>query len=396
MRVREEDVVNEEMYEEEDDDLPMQYRRLTAHLQTQNADFDRRLAAYLTNHVAMRTALGNAVTDQWQQGQQFMNPAQFMQPQMQQQGMQQQNMPNQGANPMLPPQMMHRNSTSHRQSPYPTPGSGKSNWNARSGSVASQQDFSNHQRQGSQPSQTSPVGERRTSMPVGNAVPQTPQPQSGVQSSSPQHVSPALSRNSSSSNLPTQAGLARQSPQQTLSRTPAFPSPFNTASQYSQDMNQSHPLSMQLPMESQQLLGGSPAFNNTWDAMMMPNQFATRPTQPFYSYNPNGRRKGSGSQSSSHASPTNDSPQEFKGMNQTLAPAALDTNSNTPQNTEQSYALHMFSNNYDTDLFNSSFSMDPFKMPSGTNSGELTPLGTDGGVENWGDMINFFPDQSLA
>ncbi|OQN95103.1 hypothetical protein B0A48_18887, partial [Cryoendolithus antarcticus] len=40
LRVTEADVINEEMYEEEDDDLPMQYRRLTAHLQTQNADFD--------------------------------------------------------------------------------------------------------------------------------------------------------------------------------------------------------------------------------------------------------------------------------------------------------------------------------------------------------------------
>lgn len=48
------------MYEEEDDDLPMQYRRLTAHLHTSNAEFDRRLAAYLTNHVAMRAALGQA------------------------------------------------------------------------------------------------------------------------------------------------------------------------------------------------------------------------------------------------------------------------------------------------------------------------------------------------
>src|SRR3954452_1458488 len=63
LRVTEQDVINEEMYEEEDDDLPMQYRRLTAHLQTTNVDFDRRLAAYLTNHVAMRTALGNVVTD---------------------------------------------------------------------------------------------------------------------------------------------------------------------------------------------------------------------------------------------------------------------------------------------------------------------------------------------
>src|ERR1700742_3738207 len=57
LRVTEQDVINEEMYEEEDDDLPLQYRRLTAHLQTNSADFNRRLAAYLTNQVAMRSAM---------------------------------------------------------------------------------------------------------------------------------------------------------------------------------------------------------------------------------------------------------------------------------------------------------------------------------------------------
>src|ERR1019366_8143854 len=40
LRVTEEDVRNEEMYEEEDDDLPLQYRHLTAHLRTGNPDFN--------------------------------------------------------------------------------------------------------------------------------------------------------------------------------------------------------------------------------------------------------------------------------------------------------------------------------------------------------------------
>jgi hypothetical protein len=68
-------VVNEEMYEEEDDDLPMQYRRLTAHLQTGSADFNRRLSAYLTNHVAMRSALDQAITNSY--AQQYPNAPQF-------------------------------------------------------------------------------------------------------------------------------------------------------------------------------------------------------------------------------------------------------------------------------------------------------------------------------
>ncbi|KAH0541274.1 hypothetical protein GP486_008723, partial [Trichoglossum hirsutum] len=63
------------MYEEEDDDLPHQYRRLTAGLQTGSADFNRRLAAYLTNQVAMRSALDQAITNSFAQA--YPNAPQF-------------------------------------------------------------------------------------------------------------------------------------------------------------------------------------------------------------------------------------------------------------------------------------------------------------------------------
>ncbi|KAH0542360.1 hypothetical protein FGG08_003205 [Glutinoglossum americanum] len=76
LRVTEQDVINEEMYEEEDDDLPHQYRRLTAGLQTGSSDFNRKLAAYLTNHVAMRSALDQAVTTSYAQS--FPNAPQFV------------------------------------------------------------------------------------------------------------------------------------------------------------------------------------------------------------------------------------------------------------------------------------------------------------------------------
>lgn len=55
------------MYEEEDDDLPLQYRRLTAHLQTNSSDFNRRLSAYLTSHQAMRNALSQALSNSYAQ-----------------------------------------------------------------------------------------------------------------------------------------------------------------------------------------------------------------------------------------------------------------------------------------------------------------------------------------
>lgn len=46
------------MYEEIND-LPTEYRRLNAHLQTQSADFDRRLLAYLSCQIATRQAVSN-------------------------------------------------------------------------------------------------------------------------------------------------------------------------------------------------------------------------------------------------------------------------------------------------------------------------------------------------
>ena len=78
------------MYEEEDDDLPLQYRRLTAHLQTGSADFNRRLAAHLTNQVAMRCVMEQMSQSPY--GQYSGDPSQgeqgmFQTPVMPQQGM---------------------------------------------------------------------------------------------------------------------------------------------------------------------------------------------------------------------------------------------------------------------------------------------------------------------
>jgi hypothetical protein len=106
--VTEQDVINEEMYEEEEDDLPSQYRRLTAHLQRGSVDFNRRLAAYLTNQVAMRSAMEQMVNNSYDN--QYSNCAQFAQ----------------SPTSMYPPQMnprpnMGSPTTSHRQSPYPSP-----------------------------------------------------------------------------------------------------------------------------------------------------------------------------------------------------------------------------------------------------------------------------------
>lgn len=55
--------------------MPAQYKRLTAHLQTGSADFNKRLSNYLANHVAMRSALDQAITASY--AQQYPNAPQF-------------------------------------------------------------------------------------------------------------------------------------------------------------------------------------------------------------------------------------------------------------------------------------------------------------------------------
>lgn len=55
LKVTEEIVVKEEMYEEEEDDLPRQYKYLTAHLQTNSPAMNNRVNAYITTQAAMAT-----------------------------------------------------------------------------------------------------------------------------------------------------------------------------------------------------------------------------------------------------------------------------------------------------------------------------------------------------
>ncbi|KAK7747829.1 hypothetical protein SLS62_008865 [Diatrype stigma] len=55
LKVSEEIVLKEEMYEEEEDDLPRQYKYLTAHLQTNSPDMNSRVNAYITTQAAMAT-----------------------------------------------------------------------------------------------------------------------------------------------------------------------------------------------------------------------------------------------------------------------------------------------------------------------------------------------------
>lgn len=391
------------MYEEEDDDLPMQYRRLTAHLQTTNADFDRRLAAYLTNHVAMRTALGQAVSDTWAQQQpQYPNAPQFAN-QMQQYP--QSAFPN----PMMPPQTMpQRSPTNYRQSPYPMPNQQQGyhlNIHGRSTS---------HDLHGySSYPMTSPVeplrqDDRRMSLPAQPAHPPTPQAQNPV-AMTPQSMvspvtqaSPTISRTSSSSNIANlkyeaakqgffnkprnsasppaqpqqQPTPAPQQPQGQVKSSPG-PSPFAFDPSLA-NFNYNNPFSTSLPAESQQLLGSALDPNDPLTSMLMQGGGPSMP-QPYH-YNPNGGKPKNASQ-------------PFDGMNQTLAPGMLDTPFlgdtsfyNTPPSAITDGVISPWTPaGFGFGFDPSCFSNDPLK-PSLTrqNSGTMTP-GADG---EWQSLIN--------
>jgi len=394
LRVTEQDVINEEMYEEEDDDLPMQYRRLTAHLQTQNADFDRRLAAYLTNHVAMRSALGQAVSDAWQNNQ-FNNIGQFMNPaMMQQQPSYQQGFPQQSPQ-MPPPQSLNRSPTNYRQSPYPLPNAQnfqmKQPPHGRSISTASPAEFHKHQQPGS--AHASPVDsvkpeDRRMSMPQ----PQTPISQNGAQQSGRNSPAAGISRNGSSTNLVAQHQL---SPQQQPTPPQQFqPQPSRQGSQASfagfpQGQNMLDPLTTTLPMESQQLLAGAPLdLSDPMGSMFMPQQSQTgyQPPKPMYSYNPNGKPKSSSSPTSHGALPQMPMP-VMGGVNQTLAPSMIDTGANfntSPVSMTNDSAFSPFTPAGMGFGFNDTFTMDPFKDAySQQPSGQMTPGETD-----WNLLVN--------
>ncbi|KAK3677415.1 hypothetical protein LTR78_002953 [Recurvomyces mirabilis] len=401
LRVTEQDVINEEMYEEEDDDLPMQYRRLTAHLQTQNVDFNRRLQAYLVNQVAMRQAVGNATVDTMQMGNQGCNPqAQFMNPgfmQMQQQaGMQ---------GSMMPPQMYTQTPQSYRQHPYQMPRTTQNmrhNYHEHSASISTpapqSQQVPQYQQQHSQSSQNSPVDARqhfdyrRMSLPVKtNNMPRTPVSQQGVVSS-PGHISPAVSRTGSSANLASSHSVKSEHPSPQQVPTPPQAqqsrpelahyqsqqtSPFSAGFEQ-QMMGGVNPLSMQLPMNAQQQLFDAPC------EVTMPQMFSQY-TQPGYSYNPNGKPKA---QQMSQAS----------DLSQTLTMPSLDTSfmpfsqSMTSPQTAFTDSGFTYTPQDINGLPFGDFTAEPFKMSgSGLDiSGQVTPSNEDwsGFLQNDDDFIS--------
>lgn len=361
LRVTEQDVINEEMYEEEDDDLPMQYRRLTAHLQTQNVDFDRRFQSYLLNHVAMRQAVGNAAVDGMQMRNGFPHNAGFTNPGYI-------NMPQQQQQPAFQGQMSIQtyNSTAsnYRQQRYPMPQSNAQPMqpsyrsHSRPLSVPSTQNVPQFKEEQSQSAQMSavdpkPVDNRRITLPVRNALPVTPVSQQ-VKAPSPINTSAAMSRTGSNSNKQSVSSqqvftpIDQQQPRRPQNQMLTSPFGAGFGGQMNAGMN---PFTMTLPMESQQMLVESSVLDPSMSMMF---------SQQTYSYNPN-------------AKPRNNAIQSYDGLNQTLLPLSIGTSFGPlpPSNfmasprslyTDPSYAPQFkhgggmgFDSAYDSDMFKSGF-----------------------------------------
>ncbi|KAI9707307.1 MAG: hypothetical protein M1836_000267 [Candelina mexicana] len=296
LRVTEQDVVNEEMYEEEDDDLPLQYRRLTAHLQTGSTDFNRRLTAYLTNHVAMRSALDQAINDSY--AQQYPHAPQFAH-----------NQPiSIYPSPMMEQPMPRQSQAPYRQSPYPTPAATgqRPGMHARSHSITTSHELPAHTG-GASTAQLPPdqVDHRRTSMPA--AVNSTANAPSNQQSQ-PTSCNPT----SRSSQSPIAGG-----PDSQQRKLPKSPNSYHTHSSMpppadSSVFNTFGPLTTSLPTESQMFL--SPPFeqNNSFASMFAPNNDYA--SQPYYHFDP----------SASYTSKPRNSYPSVSGMSATLAPSVLD------------------------------------------------------------------------
>ncbi|KAG0642221.1 hypothetical protein HOY80DRAFT_881928 [Tuber brumale] len=127
LRVTEQDVINEEMYEEEEDEY-YGYRGLTAHLRNGSHDWNRRLQAYLQSQYVMRSALSQAMSvDGGNPSQQYPATHSTYQSSYMQQPM---------GGPYVdasvhPPHVSPTTYQSLRQQPYPSPAAGQQRYHQR-------------------------------------------------------------------------------------------------------------------------------------------------------------------------------------------------------------------------------------------------------------------------
>jgi hypothetical protein len=310
------------MYEEEDDDLPTQYQRLNAHLQTSSWLFNRKLHDYIATQHGVRNMFLH---------QQFPGMQTYAAP-MQQNSQ----APFMNAS-MLPPQTFNPATQGFAQSPQPynaqayqqqqpQPGYRQAPYNIpqraqphqRSASIATPQAVQGLGLSTSpvDATATSPSADnnRRMSLPP-HALEQASQKGSEVPSR------PSLSRSSNSPVSPQQLSASTSGPatpvlksEQTTPTSYQFPSlPFNTSSQ----VLQMNPLSFSLPPESQQFVGSVLDPNDPRTASLMAgSENLPQPFMGTYTYNPNFSPKAALNRAAGDKS-TN---AFASGMTQTLVP----------------------------------------------------------------------------
>lgn len=357
LRVREEDVMNEEMYEEEDDDLPMQYRRISA----LNPNFlNGRLNQYLQGQAGVRQYLHNAIYAA-NQNAQFNN--QFFNPMMASNNMQQPG--------MMQPHMFSNGPNGLPQSPYPIQnnmqqGMRPNNAHHRAASIATPQELLAYQQQ-SQNATPLPLDTRRMSVPAPTISPGVPSPSSShPQSNSSSHPPTPHANGQSPVQMPTPHSASGQE------HTPQYRGSAGVAPMSGYDASveaQIFPLTTKIPLATQQLMGSN----------------ATHPSQlsPSYSYNPNGKPKQSSS---------SDQTSYFGGLGQTLSPADVHPSHSFNQTEPQSAASAPAESTFESMMNGNGDDMnnyDNFTFDFGTNqfgtSGQITP-----GEYGYGDdMFNY-------
>lgn len=413
LRVTEQDVLNEEMYEEEDDDLPFAYRRMTAHMQIDDPEFHRKFQAYMATQMESRRMLSQVAMNSRQQ-----NPGLYGQGQGQGQGQVQGANPFMGANSMMqmpgpnwqqgggmPPQMFNRASpvnSIQRPSPYPSSnGTSQNNMrpasHGRSMSIANPQNIKQEQRPTPVPftsrtASNSPVMARKESTSPSSSHGKKSPPLFHAGSKRKRDddlISPTAQKDFASNNMPS--SRRQSSPQHQRHYSYGGPYSAGADGQNPQQVwsNPLAPFDPTLPANAQDILSDSPAldFSDPTMAMMMPpssSHYGTQQhphhqqQQPFsYSYNPNGSKPKS-QQSNSNTT----------GLNQTLL--SLDTNQE-PQQQQQKFdasALPSAGTDYldsaalDPSYNFGSFGQDLFGPNSGFNSGTVTP-GDNGWMDNY-------------
>ncbi|TLD19490.1 putative mitochondrial carrier [Venturia nashicola] len=333
LRVTEQDVINEEMYEEEDDDLPSQYRRLQAHIASTADIFNGRLNAYLLSAVGTRSM----ILDQ--------NMGQIGQPQ---------NIPffpytpPQSANPQVTSPTTAQKGQGYRPAPYPNQQARMDSQQQRSASLTSIQD----------------VKKEGQSLDEQNSAPSTPQ-----QSTTPMGAATTQGMNPGT----------LLSPQFNLGY--GFGSGMSTFDPMMQfnNNNTMSPLTAALPNEAQQFFGTNffdpsnaytPYFMNAPSGLMMPQQGVN------YNYNPN------------LTSPkTVQTSQSMTGMNQTLSqmPTTMDSG------IEQAFSPQTASAGDISSSYNNPTYAFPNYFSDGKSGDGTTTLGTP--TNEYDSFLNYNQDE---